>query len=81
VPLIIARIDIYETYNPGAIVEISVRNSKNVETDVWHCIYNGQPMQQSLPKESRIFRPSLKFSEDMVDLVQITMDTNTRYRL
>jgi hypothetical protein len=72
-PIYLARIDIYETYNPGAVTNISVFDS---ETKEMLPIYEGQPMQPTLPLKSRIFSPSVTVHQALVDCIQVIMDTN-----
>jgi hypothetical protein len=72
-PIYLARIDIYETYNPGAVTNISVFDS---ETKEMLPIYEGQPMQPTLPLKSRIFSPSVTVHQVLVDCIQVIMDTN-----
>jgi hypothetical protein len=72
--MIIRKIDIYETYNPGAVVKISVQRNNE-----WVVIYEGKPLQQSIPQQSRIFSPELKPVDFMTNIVRIDMDTRTSY--
>lgn len=59
------QIDIYETYNPGAITSVEIRNAENGN---WVQVYVGAP-ELNLAKQSRIKKidfPQAKFTVDAV---------------
>jgi len=75
-PVVVTGIDIYETYNPGAVFKISLRppssattvpiasngNNNSADADGWVPVFNGFPHQKTLPAVSRIFSPTLNTS-------------------
>ncbi|XP_064647342.1 F-box/LRR-repeat protein 4-like isoform X2 [Lineus longissimus] len=60
-PVIPTKIEIYETYNPGAVSRIvaciSPEQSGNGDKKLWMTLWSGQP--KPVPRRSRIFSPSL----------------------
>lgn len=65
------RIDIYETYNPGSIDTVKVRNASNSE---WVTIYSGTA--EELAKEARIMSVQLDEMTDFyVDAVRIDINS------
>lgn len=55
VPVFLTKIEIYETFNPGAVVKISVKNSSQ-KNKSWVTVYQGS---QQTAHNSRIFTPTL----------------------
>ena len=49
-------IEIYETFNPGAVVRILVLSPQGV----WESAWRGEPQQMALPARSRVFAPTIK---------------------
>jgi hypothetical protein len=68
-PVLITGIEIYETYNPGAIVKIAAK----VNND-WVELYSGASQQATLPQVSRIFSPTLKTGV-VSDTIRLDLDT------
>lgn len=64
-------IKIYETYNPGAVVEVQIHNA---ESDSWEVVFSEEPVLD-LPKESRINDISFPMTNYLVDQVKIIMQT------
>ena len=49
-------IEIYETFNPGAVVRVMVLSPQGV----WESAWRGDPAQMTLPARSRVFSPPIK---------------------
>jgi hypothetical protein len=64
-------IKIYETYNPGAVVEVQIHNA---ESDNWEVVFSEEPILD-LPKESRINNISFPMTNYLVDQLKIIMQT------
>eukprot|EP00300_Choanocystis_sp_HF-7_P010003 c16740_g2_i1.p1 GENE.c16740_g2_i1~~c16740_g2_i1.p1 ORF type:complete len:368 (+),score=56.43 c16740_g2_i1:263-1366(+) len=71
-PLKIKTILIYETFNPGAVVRVSLLDPKTQE---WRCVYDGEPHQLTLPPESRIFSPELRRVDFATTAVRLDLNT------
>jgi len=69
--VIIEEIHIYETFNPGAIIRVSVWKDSS-----WSEIWSGPPRQHYLPKQSRVFKPPLQRLMVPTNQVRLDMDTN-----
>lgn len=66
-------IEVYETYNPGSITEVLVRN---YETGSWVSVYSGSA-EIDLVEVSRIKSFPIEITDFLVDGVKIIMDTKT----
>lgn len=82
----VTAIEIYETFKPGAVIEIAVtdnyqdnntepcyRDSCSERTS-WTVLWSGEP-QIGLPEDSRVFTPSLCFTPVKAQVVRLVMDT------
>ncbi len=65
------RIEIYETYYPGAIDTVYLRNA---ETGKWKLIYS-KPAITDLPEEARIFKILLGETPFLVDAIRIAINS------
>ena len=63
------NISIYETYNPGAVIAVFVRNSQNGS---WVPVYSGQ-VERGLKKEARIKEVIFPQTTFLVDAVKINI--------
>jgi len=66
------NISIYETFNPGAVTEVSIRNKSN---GFWISVYSGEA-DLHLPKKSRIMEISFPTTQFLVDAVKIAVSSN-----
>ena len=64
-------IEIYETYNPGAIDSIFVRK---LDSGEWIKVYS-KPFRDDLPKEARVFSIFLNEATYLVDAVRIAINS------
>jgi hypothetical protein len=71
--MIVKGIDIYETYNPGSVFRISIRDA----IGKWVIVYEDKPHQQKLQPVSRIFSPQLMETDFLTNVVRIDMDTRS----
>ena len=55
-------IEIYETFNPGAVIKVLVLSPRNT----WECAWRGEPQHLALPARSRIFAPPVLMPPFMV---------------
>jgi len=69
----IHTIEIYETYNPGAIDTIYVRNENTLK---WEIVYS-KPAQTDLPKEARIFTVYFQETTYLIDAIRIAINSET----
>ncbi|MBL7844704.1 MAG: hypothetical protein JNK44_12620 [Cyclobacteriaceae bacterium] len=67
----IHTIEIYETYNPGAIDTVFIRNA---HTKKWEKIY-AKPARTDLPKASRIFSIYFRETTYLVDAVRLALNS------
>lgn len=67
--VLITGIEIYETYNPGAVVKVSAKKPDNT----WEELYTGPMQQKLLPQQSRVFSPILK-QGFVSDSIRLDMD-------
>jgi hypothetical protein len=74
-PVVIGQLQIFETYNPGAVVSVSAQNSLIHKRYQWFEIYSGEPQQKELELNSRIFKPALKVNDQAYDVLKIILDT------
>ena len=65
------KIEIYETFNPGSVVSVHLRN---IETGEWVPAYRGK-VENDLPAKSRIKTIDIPLTEYLVDAVKIIMYT------
>ncbi len=63
------QIDVYETFNPGAVTSISVRNAENGS---WSPVYTGD-VEKNLAEKARIMKVDFPQTSYPVDAVKITM--------
>ncbi|MFT6815199.1 MAG: hypothetical protein ACJAZ3_001099, partial [Sphingobacteriales bacterium] len=66
----VAEIEIYETFNPGAIDSVFLRNENDKK---WLLVWSGTATEQT--DTSRIFTIALKQTTYFVDALRITMDS------
>lgn len=64
-------LEIYETYNPGAIFKISCKD----QNDNWDVIWEGKTCQAEVEGVSRIFKPELKEIHYLITEIRIDMNT------
>ena len=64
-------IEIYETYNPGAIDSIFVRR---LDSGEWIKVYS-KPVADDLPKEARVFSIFLNEATYLVDAIRIAINS------
>ncbi len=64
-------IEIFETFNPGAIDTVFIRNA---DTGTWKKIYS-KPAVSNLPEESRIFSIFLQETTFLVDAIRIAINS------
>jgi hypothetical protein len=64
-------IEIYETYNPGAIDSVFVRRADSGD---WIKVYS-KPVVTDLPKESRVFTIFLNEATFLVDAIRIAINS------
>jgi len=64
-------IEIFETYNPGAVDSVSLRNA---DTQKWNRIYS-KPAVTTLPAESRIFSIYIDETTFLVDAIRISLNS------
>lgn len=67
----IHTIEIYETFNPGSIDTVSIRNES---TQDWEIVYS-KPVQTDLPEESRIFTIYFRETTYLVDAVRLALNS------
>ena len=67
----IHTIDIYETFNPGAVDSIFIRKA---ETEEWIRVYS-KPAVIGLPEESRIFSVYMLETTFLVDAIRIALNS------
>lgn len=67
----VKTVEVYETYNPGAIDTLFVRN---FDTQKWVKIYS-KPAVSDLPAESRIFTVYNKETTFLVDAIRIALNS------
>jgi len=67
----IHTIEIFETYNPGAIDTVFIRNANSGK---WEKIYS-KPAQTDLPKESRIFSIYFRETTYLVDAIRLALNS------
>lgn len=65
------RIEIYETWYPGAIDTVYLRNA---DTGIWKLIYS-KPAIIDLPEEARIFKVLLNETTFLVDAIRIAINS------
>lgn len=65
------QIEIYETYNPGAVTSIAARN---VENGSWTPIYEGR-VEKDLAKQSRIMIVDIPETSFLVDAIRINISS------
>lgn len=65
IPIFITAMDIYETFNCGCIVKISVKSSHNHSKFI--TIYEGK--QLISPNQSRIWKPQLDTSVNVLNII------------
>jgi hypothetical protein len=65
------RIEIYETYYPGAIDTVYLRNA---DTGKWKLIYS-KPAVTDLPEEARIFKILLGETPFLVDAIRLAINS------
>ena len=66
------QIDIYETFNPGAVTTVSVRNKENGS---WSPVYTGE-VNKNLPKASRIMKIDFPQTSFLVDAIKISISSS-----
>ncbi len=64
-------IEIYETFNPGAVDSVFVRR---VDSDEWIKVYS-KPAITDLPKEARVFTIFLSEATFLVDAIRIAINS------
>jgi hypothetical protein len=69
-PIRAAGVVIYETFNPGAVDRVEVRNA---DTEQWVEVWTGAAVAQ--PKEARVFMVSFPQTTFLVDGVRIELDS------
>ncbi len=69
-PMQVSHIGIFETYNPGAVDTIYVRNASNGQ---WNMVWSGTAIAQSA--ESRIFQVEFTLTNYLVDAVRIAVNS------
>jgi hypothetical protein len=74
---VVAQVEVFETFNPGALVLLEMQNSANHKSYQWRKLYEGRPEQ--LNQESRINRPKIQVFDEPFDTLRIIMDTGLRY--
>ncbi|HRJ28343.1 MAG TPA: hypothetical protein PLV21_10995 [Cyclobacteriaceae bacterium] len=67
----IHTIEIFETYNPGAVDTVYIRNA---DTGKWQRIYS-KPARTDLPKASRIFTIYMRETNYLVDAVRLALNS------
>jgi hypothetical protein len=70
-PQTIHTIEIYETYNPGAIDTVFVRNEGTGE---WRKVYS-KPARTDLPLESRVFAIYFQETTFLVDAIRLALNS------
>ena len=70
----VGGIEIYETYNPGAVVAVKVRSP----TGAWEVVWHGAAERGTLAAASRIFSPQLAAPPYPVRHVRLELDTSGR---
>ncbi len=66
----ISSVSIYETYAPGAVSQISVRNP---ETELWEVVWTG--VAAAAPAEARVFRVTFPMTSFPVDAIRIDLSS------
>lgn len=69
----VKTIQIYETWNPGAIDSIFLRDANSQK---WNLVYS-KPAEKDLPPESRIFSTYLIETDFLTDAIRIALDSPT----
>jgi hypothetical protein len=67
----IHSIEIYETYNPGAIDTVFIRNEAS---GIWERVYS-KPAKTDLPAEARVFTIYLKETTYLVDAIRLALNS------
>lgn len=70
-PQTIHTIEIFETYNPGAIDTVFIRNEA---TGQWRKVYS-KPARTDLPPESRIFAIYFQETTFLVDAIRLALNS------
>ncbi len=70
-PQSVKTIEIYETFNPGAIDTLYVRL---VDTGEWKKVYS-KPFEEDLPKQSRIFTIFMLETSYLIDAIRIAINS------
>jgi len=70
-PQSVKTIEIYETFNPGAVDSVFLRKSDSGE---WIKVYS-KPVITDLPKEARVFSIFLKETTFLVDAIRIAINS------
>lgn len=65
------KIEIYETYNPGAVTSIAVRNKENGS---WSPVYETSA-DSKLPKKSRILEVDIAKTTFLVDAIRLNVSS------
>ncbi|XP_064402047.1 F-box/LRR-repeat protein 4-like [Halichondria panicea] len=78
--LIPSAINVYETYNPGAVVRILACNSdpkdKHNPGEVkWITLWDGPPQCSAVPKQSRIFSPPIRKIDFPTNLLRLEFNS------
>ncbi|XP_065839547.1 F-box/LRR-repeat protein 4-like [Oscarella lobularis] len=75
-PVFPSKVDIIETYNPGAVVRVLACNA-SVDSGAasgeikWVTLWAGPPQQDEIPRKSRIFSPPIKKIDFPTNLLRL----------
>ena len=65
--MLVGGIEIYETYNAGAVTGIYLQTPAHV----WQCVYNAEPV---VIQHSRLFRPALMTTDFPTNRVRLELN-------
>ncbi len=70
-PFYLTELNIYETFNAGAIVRIK---SKNNDADEWVTVWESSSQEPEQIEQSRIFSPTLKNAAFKTDTIRLDVN-------